>query len=96
VSCSCGCGFCGWCLADCGRDAHPHVLQCPSSANPGTYYGTVEQFERTQKERRRNAVLQYLKSLPPEDAEKVRCAALTFVMDFLWPACYTSSVFCND
>ena len=21
----CGCGFCGWCLADCGEDAHHHI-----------------------------------------------------------------------
>jgi hypothetical protein len=23
----CGVGFCGWCLADCGRDAHEHVAR---------------------------------------------------------------------
>jgi hypothetical protein len=77
VSCSCGCAFCGWCLADCERDAHPHVLQCPSSANPGTYYGSFQQFEKTQNERRRNAVQHYLESLPPEDASQVRCAGST-------------------
>ena len=26
----CGCGFCAWCLADCGDDAHTHVAGCRS------------------------------------------------------------------
>jgi hypothetical protein len=77
VSCLCGCSFCGWCLADCGRDAHQHVRQCASNANPGSYYGTPEQFERIQRERRRIAVQQYLASLPQEDAAKVRCVCST-------------------
>ncbi len=72
MSCVCGCAFCGWCMADCGRDAHAHVRQCPSSANPGTYYGSVEEFERIHRNRRRIAVQQYLQSLPQEDAGKVR------------------------
>jgi hypothetical protein len=41
VSCTCGCGFCGWCLADCGNDAHAHVKTCKASRNPGGYYGKV-------------------------------------------------------
>ncbi len=71
VSCTCGCAFCGWCMADCGRDAHSHVKQCPSSANPGTYYGSVEQFEAVHREKRRVRVLQYLGSLPKEEADQV-------------------------
>ena len=74
MKCNCGCAFCGWCMADCGRDAHPHVKQCPGSANPGSYHGSVEQFESTHRDRRRIAVLQYLASLPQDDAAKVRCA----------------------
>ncbi len=77
MSCNCGCAFCGWCLVDCGRDAHPHVLQCPSSANPGSHHGTLEQFEKIQRERRRIAVQQYLESLPPEDAAQVCCVGST-------------------
>ena len=31
IRCSgaCTASFCGWCLADCGRDAHAHVANCP-------------------------------------------------------------------
>jgi hypothetical protein len=72
VSCICGCSFCAWCMADCGRDAHAHVRRCPSNANPGTYHGTVAQFDKTNKDRRRIAVQQFLHSLPQGDAEKVR------------------------
>ena len=28
---SCKCGFCGWCMKDCGDDAHKHVLSCPEN-----------------------------------------------------------------
>ena len=37
----CKCNFCGWCLADCGNDAHAHVRQCnnkPLSAD--VFFGT--------------------------------------------------------
>ena len=61
-----------WCLADCGSDAHDHVRKCPSNARPGEVYGKVDLFEAHHRQRRRNAVQQYLLSLPPDDAEKVR------------------------
>ena len=32
--CACGCGFCAWCLHDCGADAHPHVKACPHNLLP--------------------------------------------------------------
>ena len=28
----CLCGFCGWCLQDCGTNAHEHVHACPQRA----------------------------------------------------------------
>jgi hypothetical protein len=31
----CGCGFCAWCLRDCGADAHEHVANCPLNVTPG-------------------------------------------------------------
>lgn len=40
----CKCGFCGWCLADCQRDAHSHVSRCPHNKNGGGYFGKLEQF----------------------------------------------------
>jgi serine/threonine protein kinase len=52
VTCQeCGCGFCGWCLADCGDDAHPHVLRCPHNKKRGGYWGTVEQYNQAKNGR---------------------------------------------
>ncbi len=45
VTCStCKCGFCGWCLADCGSDAHSHVAHCPYVArrsDPRSVHGVA-------------------------------------------------------
>ena len=34
----CPCHFCGWCGADCGGDAHPHVRQCAHKTAGDPYY----------------------------------------------------------
>ena len=41
----CNAGFCGWCLADCGNDAHNHVARC-SAKPPGAdvYYATDAEY----------------------------------------------------
>jgi len=54
----CGCGFCAYCLQDCGNDAHAHVRRCP--AGHGDVWGTQQQFLRSQKTRREQMLLQYL------------------------------------
>jgi hypothetical protein len=62
LTCSrCRAGFCGWCLQDCGKDAHQHVAGCAhnQSANRSVY-GTKEAFEATHRERRKQAVEGYL------------------------------------
>jgi hypothetical protein len=41
----CGCGFCGWCLEDCGADSHAHVAVCPSRvARPATANGVADAY----------------------------------------------------
>jgi len=49
VKCGCGHQFCGWCLADCGADAHPHVCRCPQSLRPGRLFGSRQEFERAHR-----------------------------------------------
>ena len=69
LTCSvCPCRFCGWCLTDCGTDAHDHVKSCPSKA-PGadTYFGTKQQFAAAQTEKRRKQVSEFLNKLSPGD-----------------------------
>ena len=68
LKCShCPCGFCAWCLEDCGDDAHRHVASCPESKNPpGDYFGTKPAFDRHHLERRQHKVNEYLFGLSEE------------------------------
>jgi len=69
LSCSqCGCGFCAYCLSDCGNSAaaHEHVRACPNSLNRGDYYGSFVLFERAQQLRRRGLVQTYLRDKVPQ------------------------------
>ena len=63
LKCSmCPCHFCGWCLADCGGDAHAHVRTCghkPAGAND-PYFGTKEQFEEAHRKQQRVKIRSYL------------------------------------
>merc|ERR1712060_955533 len=60
---SCGCGFCAWCLADCGHDAHAHVLLCDASNRQGRHHGSWDDFIMVQRSRRRAAVAAYMDPL---------------------------------
>ena len=74
---NCQCGFCGWCLADCGRDAHPHVKQCPSAParHRGGYHGTLAEFNAVHVEKRRTEVARYLREQVLEgDRDRVKKA----------------------
>lgn len=57
----CGCGFCAYCLADCGSDAHAHVAKCDKNANKPYFYVTKEQFLEVHKQRRETLIYQYLR-----------------------------------
>merc|ERR1719399_2305929 len=35
----CGCGFCAYCLEDCGSDAHQHVPKCKAYGANGDFFG---------------------------------------------------------
>jgi hypothetical protein len=65
LSCSgCNCGICGWCLADCGDDAHAHVATCPSKPAGGQqYHGSLQQFEQVHKPRREREAREYLQRI---------------------------------
>ena len=47
---NCRCGFCAWCLQDCGDDAHTHVARCPEGT--GDVFSTREAFERHHKQKK--------------------------------------------
>jgi hypothetical protein len=83
VPCSCGCGFCGWCLQDNGQasgslDAnHQHVKQCTAAPTRrrGGYYGNMAEFNAVHVVRRQEAARRYLQSEVAEgDREALRQA----------------------
>ncbi|KNC51917.1 serine/threonine protein kinase [Thecamonas trahens ATCC 50062] len=75
VCTQCNAAFCALCLADCGDDAHTHVLHC--SLNPSEdYYVSNDTYQDIQRARRQLALRQYLASLDADLAAAVtaRCA----------------------
>jgi hypothetical protein len=70
LTCSnCHCGFCAYCLKDCGSDAHGHVVSCPENAS-GNIYGHHD-FDAIQTARKKKCVLQFLNQLSKADRERV-------------------------
>jgi Ankyrin repeats (3 copies) len=70
----CGAAFCGYCLKDCGRDAHKHVGECVHNSNGGRVFASEEHFKAAQCSRRRRMVLEYLETLPLRLRERVKPA----------------------
>merc|ERR1712070_577985 len=62
----CGCVFCGWCLKDCGADAHAHVAnECRKKPEgQDAYFGDVEVWKNVHRERQRGEILAHLATLP--------------------------------
>jgi hypothetical protein len=63
----CGAGFCGWCFADCGQDAHDHVATCAHNGNRGGhgYFGTMDQFDASLRALRVRRLRAYMPTLEP-------------------------------
>eukprot|EP00439_Symbiodinium_sp_Y106_P034134 s2561_g4.t1 len=74
ISCSaCKCGFCSFCLEDCGKDAHSHFYKngskCPNEGGPLFVPHNVWQgYQNARKER---LLCEYLAGLPDEMRKKV-------------------------
>ena len=66
----CRCGFCAFCLADCGTDAHAHVAACPHNVRGGGY-GAPGDFVEAQRNRRQRMVADYLATLEAGLRDKV-------------------------
>ncbi|KAG8462182.1 hypothetical protein KFE25_011632 [Diacronema lutheri] len=75
----CGCGFCAWCLADCGADAHKHVSACPQAGarRAGELFGTLDEFAQHHAARKRARTEEYIDAhVRPALQQRVREAAL--------------------
>ena len=68
--------FCGWCLSDCGGDAHAHVARCPQRISGGSgnqsYYGSQEQFEIACQRRKKSLLQDYWKERVQADEQDVQ------------------------
>ncbi|KAL6048511.1 Ankyrin repeat and protein kinase domain-containing protein 1 [Balamuthia mandrillaris] len=69
----CNAALCGWCLQDCGTDAHKHVRACSFSFLEGVkgYFGTFEMFKEAQRRRQVRWLEEYVGRLPPAEQEQV-------------------------
>jgi len=60
----CSAGFCAWCLADCGADAHRHVASCARNLAPGhDVFSPMEVWVEGCAARRRREVTDLLRGL---------------------------------
>ena len=58
---ACRCGFCAYCLQDCGNDAHRHVANCQHNIAPGRdVFAGRHIFDRAQKERRTRLIKSFI------------------------------------
>eukprot|EP00927_Polykrikos_kofoidii_P025754 TRINITY_DN23079_c0_g1_i1.p1 TRINITY_DN23079_c0_g1~~TRINITY_DN23079_c0_g1_i1.p1 ORF type:complete len:1105 (+),score=171.44 TRINITY_DN23079_c0_g1_i1:479-3316(+) len=72
LTCSrCSCRFCGWCLKDCGKDAHRHVRTCPEKRGKDPFFATMVEFKEAVKLRQRGLVTAFLATLRAEVRRKV-------------------------
>jgi hypothetical protein len=80
----CSTWFCAWSLTDCGNSqaAHAHVRACADNRAGGNYYGTIEQFQQSQTERRRQLIIEYIATLPADVQVALRVKVNVHLRDF--------------
>uniref|UniRef100_A0A0G4G9U7 Protein kinase domain-containing protein n=1 Tax=Chromera velia CCMP2878 TaxID=1169474 RepID=A0A0G4G9U7_9ALVE len=64
----CSCGFCGYCLQDCGADAHAHVPQCPLGEG---MFVCVRRWKELQRQRQRAKLEEVVGRLGTEERAEV-------------------------
>jgi len=62
----CHAHFCAFCLADCGRDAHPHVRECRLNPKQNEYHVSEAEWARVVDGERRRKLQAYWSTLEPE------------------------------
>ena len=83
LKCSkCPCGFCGWCLADCGSDAHAHVRTCTAKP-PGAdiFFGSHTQFVEAQRKRQALKLREFFATLPAAEKDGLMQSLATDLRD---------------
>ena len=78
----CGAAFCGWCLADCGDDAHSHVARCPAKpAGADTFFDRENQRFDVWKRMQSEAAVDFLEGLEERLRSKVALACTAVLFD---------------
>lgn len=67
---TCRRAFCAWCLQDCGHDAHAHVAAC--GRGNGTYFGSLEEFNESHRQRQEQQVREIFRRQGPETLKHLR------------------------
>lgn len=63
LACTCGAAFCGFCLQDCGEDAHPHVRKCELNPVPNEYFHSFAVFEQCHRKPRKQKTIANLMAI---------------------------------
>ena len=78
----CGAAFCGWCLADCGDNAHSHVAHCPAKpAGADTFFDRENQRFDVWKRMQSEAAVDFLEGLEERLRSKVALACTAVLFD---------------
>ena len=72
LTCSrCRCGFCAYCLQDCGTDAHQHVANCAyNTAGGRNLHAPIDAFHRAQKARVTRLLREYIGGRVDQDVRE--------------------------
>ena len=78
LTCSrCNCGFCAWCLQDCGDDAHAHVANCPHNITPGrAVFGDFTLWRQSNQQRTQRKVEHKLRDA---SSDRIRAAVMVAI-----------------
>ena len=78
---NCNCGFCGYCLHDCGDDAHQHTANCKYNNRRPSVFTRRTDYEESQRLRRTESLKAYLATIRVGIREQVENAVMKIVSE---------------
>ena len=82
VTCSkCQCGFCGFCMEDCGDDAHTHAASCNRNETRGRVFASLDVYHKLRDQDKVQRLREYFeeKQLPPAVQAQLKRWANTYL-----------------
>lgn len=69
---NCSCGFCAWCLTDCGRDAHSHVAKCPKKPPGGdVFFASKDSIKDANEKLKKRKIKDYWEHSVDDKCKKI-------------------------